>query len=383
MTEHRQGTDSVICLVNLALLTGNIGKRGSGVNPLRGQNNVQGAASMGCEPDHLPGSAPIHVARTSFERLWNSELSQSKGMNLLQMMDAAHSGQLKALWAIGYDIAMTNPNARHTQQALAGLELLVVQDLFLNQVAGHAHVFLPAASGFEKEGTYMNSERRVQRVREVVPPPSNAQPDWRILCEVASAMGHGNQFAFSSPQEVWDEIRATWREVRGMTYARLDSRGLQWPCPDENHPGTPILHIDSFQSGKRMELRAIDYEPTSERVSGEFPFLLVTGRSLYQFNSGTMTQRTPDVSLRETDRLDISPADANQLGLHEDEAAAVISRYGKIVLPAHICESVKPGELFTTFHAAESGVNRLIGNGRDREVGTPEYKVTAVRVERG
>jgi formate dehydrogenase major subunit len=382
ITEHRQGTDSVKCLVNLALLTGNIGKPGSGVNPLRGQNNVQGAAHMGCDPEHLAGYQAIETAGSTFETAWSAKLPRSPGLNLLQMIDAAGHGQLKALWAIGYDIGMSNPNATQTQQALAGLELLVVQDLFLNQTARYSSVFLPVASGFEKEGTCMNSERRVQRVRQVVPPPGNCWPDWKIICEVAKAMGHSSQFAFTSPQEIWDEIRSLWPAGRGMTYDRLQSGGLQWPCPDENHLGTPILHVDAFTSGARAELCPIGYKPTPQRVSQEFPFLLVTGRHLYAFNSGTMSRRTPNASLRETDHVDVSPTDADRLNLHEEDVVVVTSQYGRVVLPVRVSQFIKAGELFTTFHDAETGVNRLIGNVRDQTVGTPEYKVTAVRLER-
>jgi formate dehydrogenase major subunit len=337
---------------------------------------------MGCEPDHLPGYQPIQAARSSFEQAWNAELPRSTGMNLLQMIDAAARGRLKALWVIGYDIAATNPNTAPTQRALAGLELLVVQDLFQNQVARYAGVFLPAASGFEKEGTYMNAERRVQRVRRVVPPPGTCRPDWKILCAVATAMGHGPQFAFTSPQQVWDEIRTLWPGARGMTYERLETGGLQWPCPDEHHPGTPILHVDSFAHGGRAELCPVDDQPATEVVSPQFPFLLVTGRTLQAFNSGTMTRRTPARLLWETDHLDLSPADARRLGLHEHETATVTSRYGSIRLPVHISQSVNSGEVFATFHDPETGVNRLIGNVRDRQVGTPQYKVTAVRLER-
>jgi formate dehydrogenase major subunit len=300
----------------------------------------------------------------------------------MEMIDAAGQGRLKALWAIGYDVALTNPNAGATCRALAGLDLLIVQDLFKNRVADYASVFLPAASPFEQDGTYMNAERRVQRVRPAIAPRGHSMLDWRIICEVARAMGHGGQFDFNSPEEIWDEIRSVWPAGRGITYSRLDSGGgLQWPCPDDKHPGTPILHVDAFAIGGRAGLRVVDFAPTGEQTSPEYPFLLSTGRTLYQFNAGTMTMRTPNARLRPEDTLDISPADAARLGLCDGARATVHSRYGKANLRVHVSESVKPGELFATFHTARAGVNHVTGNRRDDQVGTPEYKVTAVRVE--
>lgn len=382
ITEHSQGTDSVMCLVNLALLSGNIGKPGSGVNPLRGQNNVQGAAHMGCDPAVLTGSVSISSASARFEEIWQAPVPTSPGLNLMNMIDAARAGQLKALWAIGYDIALTNPNASQTQQALSAFELLIVQDLFLNEVSKSASIFLPAASPFEKDGTYMNAERRIQRVRQVVPPRGRSMPDWKIICEVAKSMGKGSDFAFDSPEQIWEEIRAVWPEARGITYARLDHGGIQWPCPDETHPGTPILHVDSFPGLSRAALHKVEFIPTPEQTSPEFPFLLITGRTLYQFNAGTMTLRTPNAQLRPEDCLDINPDDAARLGMRDGDRARVRSLYGSASLPIHVSASIKPGELFTTFHTISAGVNQLTGPHRDRQVDTPEYKVTAVQVER-
>ena len=382
VTEHVQGTDSVISLVNLALLTGNIGKPGSGINPLRGQNNVQGAAHMGCDPATLTGSAAIAAARASFEQIWRAPVPASTGLNLMQMVDAADQGRLKALWAIGYDVALTNPNASFTRRALASLDMLVVQDLFLNAIAHYASIFLPAASPLEKDGTFMNAERRIQRVRQVVPPPGSAQPDWKIICEVAKAMGKGEHFSFSSPEEIWEEIRAVWPAGRGITFARLDRQGIQWPCPDEEHPGTAILHTDSFAAGARAALCRVGFTPTTEQRSNGYPFLLITGRTLYQFNAGTMTLRTANAPLRPHDRLDMSPPDAQRLGLSEGDRVLLRSRYGRVVLPVHPDQSIKPGELFTTFHTLGVYVNEVTGDQRDRQVGTPQYKVTAVNVER-
>lgn len=383
MTEHTQGTEGVMCLVNLALLTGNVGRRGAGVNPLRGQNNVQGAAHMGCDPASLTGSVPLEEGRELFELVWRAPLPTRRGLNMLEMLDAGAEGRLKALWATGYDILLTNPDARATGAALRALDLIVVSDMFLNETAREfAHVFLPAASPFEKDGTFMNAERRVQRVRKVLEPAGGSKADWEIVCAVARAMGSGELFNFGSPEEVWDEVRAVWPAGRGMTYARMDEGGLQWPCPSEDHPGTEMLHAESFPVGARTALRRIGYVPSDEETSPEYPFLLNTGRTLYQFNAGTMTMRTPNSSLRPRDCLDISPDDAARLALRDGERVRVTSRYGDAELPAHITHSVRPGELFATFHTTEAFLNRVTSPRRDLRAGTPEYKVTAVKVEK-
>ncbi|HXG46730.1 MAG TPA: formate dehydrogenase subunit alpha, partial [Methylomirabilota bacterium] len=382
VTEHLQGTEGVMCLVNLALLTGNFGRPGAGVNPLRGQNNVQGAAHMGCEPDHLTGFVPVEQGRTDFGELWQAPVPGARGMNLMEMMDAAAAGRLRALWAIGYDVALTNPNAAATRAALARLELVVVQDLFLNELArDFGHVFLPACSSFERDGTFMNSERRVQRVRRVLEPAGEAKPDWEIICAVAAAMGWGKQFAFRSAEEIWNEVRAVWRAGAGISYARLEHGGLQWPCPTEDHPGTPILHRETFPHGPQAALQCVEFIATDETLTDEFPFLLTTGRTLYQFNAGTMTGRTPNARLRVSDTLDVAPEDARRLGLRDAERVRVRSRHGTAALPVRIDPRVKPGELFASFHDVETFVNRLTGPHRDRCVMTPEYKVVAVRVE--
>jgi formate dehydrogenase major subunit len=372
-----------MCLVNLALLTGNLGKPGTGINPLRGQNNVQGAAHMGCEPDHLTGFIPIADGKSRCESVWRAPIPTSKGLNLLQMMDAAAGGKLKALWAIGYDVLLTNAHAAATRRALQALELVIIQDMFLNETAkAFGTVFLPVASSFEKDGTFMNAERRIQRVRKAFDPVGEAKPDWKILCAVAQAMGKGEHFAFPSPEDIWNEVRAVWPAGQGITYARLEHGGLQWPCPTEAHWGTQMLHGETFPLGQRAALRRVDYRPTPETVSDEFPFLLVTGRNLYQFNAGTMTLRTKNTELRPTDFLDIAPGDAQQFGLQNDEHVKIRSRYGEALLPVRISTGVKPGELFATFHTPNVFVNFVTGPYRDGYVDAPEYKVTAVRIEK-
>ena len=383
VTEHTQGTEGVMCLVNLALLTGNIGKPGTGINPLRGQNNVQGSAHMGCEPGNLTGYVPIAANRELFETVWRADLPMSQGLNLMQMMDAAESGTLKALWGIGYDILLTNANVNATRQALAKLDLVIIQDMFLNETAREfGTVFLPAASSYEKDGTFMNAERRVQRVRKAIDPPGEAKSDWEIICLLARSLGKADGFDFHSAEEIWDEVRAVWQAGQGISYARIEDAGLQWPCPDEKHPGTQMLHTATFPLGEKAALRRVAFHPTQETVSDQYPLLLITGRTLTQFNAGTMTMRTKNAALRPADSLDVSAADAKSLGLAEGESIRLLSRYGQAVLPIHISDEVNPGELFSTFHTAEAFLNCVTSPYRDGYVGTPEYKVTAVKIEK-
>ena len=383
VTEHTQGTDGVTCIANLALLTGNVGRPGSGVNPLRGQNNVQGSAHMGCEPHHLAGYAPLADA-PRFEAVWGAPIPRTEGLDAMQMLDAAGAGTLHGLWVMGWDILQTQPNVSVTDAALANLDLLVVQDLFLNETArAHATIFLPACSSFEKDGTFMNAERRIQRVRRAIEPIGDAKPDWEITCLAAQAMGHTDGFDFANPNEIWDEIRQVWLPGAGMSYERLEALGgLQWPCPAEDHPGTRILHTRAFGTlGPRAALSAIDYQSTPERTDDEYGYVLVTGRSLDQFNSGTMTRRSLTQSLHPTDVLEISPADAAACGVADADLVRVTSRYGAAVLPVHVTARVSPGELFTTFSDPAAEVNRLTGPHRDAITNTPEYKITAVRLE--
>jgi len=383
VTEHVQGTEGVMCLVNLALLTGNIGKPGSGVNPLRGQNNVQGAAHMGCEPDHLTGYADITPFRDQFQQAWGVPLPITPGRNLFEMMDAAERGELRALWAIGYDIFLTNPNAAGTFRALSKLDLVIVQDMFWNETAKlFGTVFFPAASSFEKDGTFMNAERRVQRVRKVLDPVAESRPDWEIICTLARRMGHERSFCFQTPEQIWDEIRGVWNAGAGISYTRLEKGGLQWPCPSEKHPGTSILHVNEFSCGPRAALHRIPWEPTTEAVSLDFPILLTTGRTLYQFNAGTMTMRTPNIYWRLEDTLDLAPEDAHRCGVHEGEKVRAVSHYGQAELPVRITDALRCGQAFATFHSAAALINAMTGTGRDRQTSTPEYKITAIRIEK-
>ena len=383
MTEHIQGTEGVMSLVNLALVTGNIGKPGAGINPLRGQNNVQGSAHMGCEPSNLTGFVSIDEGRELFSKVWQSPIPGDKGLNLMQMLDAAQQGNLRALWAIGYDVYFTNSNADGTGRALDAMDLVIVQDLFINETAREfAHVFFPACSSFERDGTFMNAERRVQRVREAIDPVGDSKPDWKIIQEVAAALGHSQGFEFESAEEIWEEIRQVWTPGAGMSYERLEVEGIQWPCPVENHPGTKILHRERFPIGQRAKAKCVEYTPTPEQVDADYPLLLNTGRSLYSFNAGTMTGRTFNTKLRPRDLLDIRPDDAALLGVSEGEMVRVVSRYGSVEMPIHFDSGLRSKELYATFHSPATFLNRLTGSVRDKVVGSPEYKVTSVRIEK-
>jgi formate dehydrogenase major subunit len=383
VTEHTQGTEGVMCLVNLALLTGNIGSRGAGVNPLRGQNNVQGSAHMGCDPGSLTGSVSLADGSDLFSKTWQAPVPTHKGLNLLEMLDAAESNKFKALWAIGYDVFLTNPNATASRRALEGLDLIIVQDMFLNETAKEfGSVFLPAASSYEKDGTFMNAERRIQRVRKAMNPVGASKPDWEIICDIARAMGKDQLFRFSSVEEIWNEIRSVWKAGAGISYERLERGGLQWPCPSEDHPGTEVLHADAFPGGRRGGFRQVEYRPTVETTDVEYPLTLITGRTLYQFNAGTMTSRTANNLLRPHDCLDMSAEDAERLKLSEGSYVRIRSRYGKAILPIKIENAVRPGELFATFHTPEAFLNNMTSLHRDNYVSTPEYKVTAVQLEK-
>ncbi|WP_084357032.1 formate dehydrogenase subunit alpha [Mycolicibacterium wolinskyi] len=385
VTEHVQGTHAVMCLANLALLTGNIGKPGTGCNPLRGQNNVQGSAHMGCEPHHLTGMIPLASGRERAARVWGAPVPDIRGLDAMEMFDAAAEGRLRAMWVVGWDVALTQPQTPEVERALAALDVLVVQDLFLTETARrYATVFLPAASSFEKDGTFMNSERRIQRVRAAVPMPSGVRTDASILCLAASAFGRSQQFSYQQPAGVWDEVRRMWPAGAGITYPRLDNPGgLQWPCPDEDHAGSTLLHQHEFPGlGVRAALRRVDHHSTDELPSEQYPFVLITGRELYSFNAATMTGRSATAALSKGPLLEISPSDAAGLSVDDGDSVCVRSHHGEIVLPCRITEHMRSGAVFTTFSDPSVAVNTVIGPGRDSITHTPEYKVTAVAVER-
>ena len=383
ITEHTQGTEGVIALVNLALLTGNICKTGTGVNPLRGQNNVQGSSAMGCDPDVYAGFAHVKKEKVRFEELWQTSLPNNQGFTLPEMLEAATKGKLKGMWIIGYDVSLTMSDGNSTTKAFDNLDFLIVQDMFLNETAEKfADVFLPVASSFEKEGTFMNAERRIQKIRTAVSPPDEVLADWQIICTMAEVMGKKNLFTFSSPEGIWNEIRKVWPSVNGITYERLDHAGLQWPCLDTHDPGTEILHQETFSLGKKARLMPLTFVPTPEQVSFDYPFILITGRELYHFNAGTMTYRTRNKDLSPSDFLRIHPHDADRLELKDGDYVKVTSAYGAAQLCAKTDRAMRRGEVFTTFSNKDVFINKVTSPHKDNYVQTPEYKVTAVRIEK-
>ncbi len=383
VTEHIQGTDGVAALAYLAMLTGNVGKAGSGVNPLRGQNNVQGTANMGCEPARLTGYQKIDVARELHEQVWGTRIPEAPGLTLLKMLDAAGEGKLKAMLVFGYDVLLSSANMWEAARALAQLDALVVVDLFMNETArAFGTVFLPAASSFEKEGTFMNAERRIQRVRQAVTPRGESKSDLEIACLLGRSLGFEKDFRFTDAASVWEEIRQVWPVGQGITYERLEQGGIQWPCASVEHPGTRVLHTKTFPVGPRAAFRAMDYRPSEERASEAFPLILNTGRSLYHFNAATMTGRTRNRELGADDWIQMHPKDASRFTFARGDAARIESAHGTFEGRVWITDEVREGELFSTFHRVEALVNQVTGTGRDPVTHTPEFKVTAVRVTR-
>ena len=380
ITEHTSGTANVMNLANLAMITGHIGVEFAGVNPLRGQNNVQGACDMGALPDTLPGYPSVadkqHLAR--FEQAWGVELSGEHGLRIPEMLDAAVEGCLRAMYIMGEDPVLTDADANHVRKAMENLDFLVVQDLFMTETAKYADVFLPAACYAEKDGTFTNTERRVQRVRKAVEPPGECRPDWQILCELSRRLGH--EMDFGSPEEVFEEIRRLVPSYAGITYARIEKTGLQWPCPATDHPGTRFLHAGSFARGKGL-LTGVEYEPPAELTTDEFPLLLTTGRMLHHYNIMTRHSRNLD-ALRPHELAEVNPADAGELGVGEGDQVRVTSRRGSIVTRITVTDRVPPGTVFMTFHYAESPVNELTNSAYDPITKTAEFKVSAVRLER-
>jgi formate dehydrogenase major subunit len=378
VTEHLQGSEGVMLLCNLALLVGAVGRPGTGINPLRGQNNVQGAADMGCQPDLLTGYArpDLPEVRERFERVWGRPLPATPGRRLFEMYDAALAGELKAMFILGEDVVQTDPDMGRTKAALKALDFLVVQELFLSETAKLAHVVLPGAAALEKDGTFTNGERRVQRVRKVLAPPGEARADWQVLLDLMAATGYPQ--SFRHPSEIMDEIAQVTPSFAGVSYARLEGDGLQWPVADAAHPGTPMLHAETFARG-RGKLTRVEYVP-SPGLGGALT--LVTGRVLEHYNAGTMTRRTGNALLVPEDVLEIHPGDAAARGIAEGDRVTITSALGRAQMAARLTERVSRGVVFTTFHYPESDTNAVVGGVHDRLTGCPEYKVTAVEVAR-
>ena len=381
VTEHSQGSTAVMAIANLAMLTGNIGREGVGVNPMRGQNNVQGSCDMGSFPHELPGYRHLSdtATRTLFEREWNVVLDPEPGMRIPNMFDAALDGEFRGLYCQGEDVAQSDPNTQHIQAALAALDCLVVQDIFLNETAKFAHVFLPGSSFLEKNGTFTNAERRISPVRKVMQALAGKE-DWEVTQDLANAMGC--PMSYAHPSEIMDEIARLTPTFHGVSYARLDELGsIQWPCNDRARDGTPIMHVDEFVRGKGF-FALTEYVATEERANRRFPLLLTTGRILSQYNVGAQTRRTANSSWHGEDTLEIHPHDAEERGVKGGDWVGVQSRVGNTVLRAQVSERVKPGVVYTTFHHPVSGANVITTDNSDWATNCPEYKVTAVQVSR-
>ena len=379
VTEHSQGSTMVMGMANLAMATGNLGFSGCGVNPLRGQNNVQGSCDMGSFPHELAGYRPVQddTVRQSFEAHWNVTLDPVPGYRIPNMLDAACAGDFKGIYIQGEDIAQSDPNTTHVEAALRAMECVVVQDLFLNETAKFAHVFLPGTSFLEKDGTFINAERRINRVRPVMP-PAQGMDEWRITQELARKLGY--PMSYSSAADIMDEIAELTPTFAGVSFDFLDSVGsVQWPCNEAAPMGTPIMHIDQFVRGKGLFVET-DYVPTDERSNRRFPLLLTTGRILSQYNVGAQTRRTDNNRWHSEDVLEIHPSDAELRGIRQGDLVSLASRKGDITLHADITERVKPGVVYTTFHNPETGANVVTTEHSDWATNCPEYKVTAVQV---
>jgi len=379
VTEHSQGSTMVMAMANLAMATGNIGREGVGVNPLRGQNNVQGSCDMGSFPHELPGYRHISddVVREQFEVVWGVPLQADPGMRIPNMLDNALTGEFKAMFVQGEDIAQSDPNTKHVQAALAAMDLVIIQDLFLNETARFAHVFLPGTSFLEKDGTFTNAERRINRVRPVMA-AKNGKQEWQIVAELCNALGY--PMHYDSSAEIMDEIAALTPTFAGVSFALLDEVGsVQWPCNDEHPLGTPIMHTDRFVRGDGA-FQITPYVPTEERSTRRFPLLLTTGRILSQYNVGAQTRRTSNVIWHDEDILDIHESDAEMRGIADGTWITLESRVGSTLMRARISDRVPPGVVYTTFHFPESGANVVTTEYSDWATNCPEYKVTAVEV---
>ena len=379
VTEHSQGSTMVMAMANLAMATGNIGRPGVGVNPLRGQNNVQGACDMGSFPHELAGNRLIENTdvRTTFEAAWNVDLQAKPGFRIPNMLDAACAGRFKGIYVQGEDLAQSDPNTQHVEEALGAMECVIVQDLFLTETAKFAHVFLPGTSFLEKDGTFTNAERRINRVRPVMPPKTGLA-EWEATQALAQALGYPMQY--TSASEIMDEVASLTPTFAGVSFAKLDRVGsVQWPCNDAAPEGTPVMHRETFVRGKGLFVRT-EYQPTEERANRKFPLLLTTGRILTQYNVGTQTRRTDNVAWLDEDRLEVHPADAELRGIRTDDWVSVTSRMGEVTLRAEVTDRVVPGVVYTTFHHPSTGTNVVTTDLSDWATNCPEYKVTAVEL---
>ncbi|MGB6943419.1 MAG: formate dehydrogenase subunit alpha [Bryobacteraceae bacterium] len=379
VTEHSQGSTMVMGMANLAMATGNIGKVGVGVNPLRGQNNVQGACDMGSFPHEFPGYRHVseNNVRQAFEEAWHVPLQNEPGLRISNMLDAACEGTFKGIYIEGEDILQSDPNTKHVTAGLAAMECVVVQDLFLNETASYAHVFFPGSSFLEKDGTFTNAERRISRVRKAVPPVAG-MADWEITQALSNALGY--PMNYGHPSEIMDEIARLTPTFAGVTFDKIDEMGsIQWPCNAKAPEGTPVMHIGGFVRGKGRFM-ITEFIPTDERTTGRFPLILTTGRILTQYNVGAQTARTENNVWHPEDILEIHAFDAENRGIREGDRVSLTSRAGETSLRAHISERMQPGVVYTTFHHGFTGANVVTTEFEDWATGCPEYKVTAVQV---
>jgi len=382
ITQHTTGTHAVMSISNLSLLCGNIGKEAAGVNPLRGQNNVQGACDMGGLPTDYPGYQKVFKpeVQEKFERAWNAKLSNKVGLTIPEIMNEAEEGKIKFIYIMGENPMVSDPDINHVRKALTNLDFLVVQDIFLTETAELADVVLPAASFAEKEGTFTNTERRVQRVRKAIEPVGNSKPDWKILMELMDRLGHDR--VYTHPSEIMDEIRTVTPSYAGISYERLEGEGIQWPCPDVNHPGTKYLHKEKVARGKGL-LMAVDHRDSAELPDKDYPFIFTTGRILYHYHTRTMTGRVEGLNkLAPTSFVEINESTANKLNISNGEKVRLVSRRGSVETYAKVTDIVDEDVLFMPFHYAESAANYLTNTKIDKTAKIPELKVAAVRIEK-
>ena len=382
VTQHSHGTDNVRCIANLAMLTGKIGRPGTGVNPLRGANNVQGCCDMGALPDLFPGYQKVGLDGTmeNFEQAWGMELNSEPGLTVTEMIDAANNGDMKAMYIMGENPVLSDPDATKVVAGLKNLDFLVVQDIFLTETAALADVVLPGATFAEKNGTFTNTERRVQRVHKAIEPVGGARPDWQIIRDVANAMGAG--WTYESPKDIFNEMRQVVWQYSGIRYGRIERGGIQWPCPKDSHPGTTILHEEVFACGKG-KMAAVDFIESDELPDEAYPFILNTGRAFMHFHTGSMTRRSKGLNaLQESAYIEISPRDAESLNVKEGDMLKVASRRGEIEAAAVITDRSAAGSVFIPFHFAEAAANILTNSARDPVSKIPELKVCAVKVEK-
>lgn len=381
ITQHISGTDNVKSTANLSMLCGNVGIEGGGVNPLRGQNNVQGACDMGALPNVYPAYQQVvsEDVRKKFETFWGANLSAKPGLTLMEIMAAAGRGDIKALYVMGENPLLSDPDLHHVEEELKKLDLMIVQDIFLTDTAKLADVVLPATSFAEKEGTFTNTERRVQRVRKAIEPPGEAKADWKIICDISNKMGYAMNYY--SAKEIFEEVAKVTPSYAGITYERLEKQGIQWPCPTPEHEGTKFLHKDKFSRGLGL-FTAIDFIQPDELPDAEYPFLLSTGRVLYHYHTGTMTTRSRGLSERYPESLvEINPKDAEKLGISNGQQVRVTSRRGTVEAKASITRKSAPGSIFMNFHFKDAAVNLLTNPALDHTGKIPEYKVCAVKLE--